>query len=155
MKQKIDRFILLKNTIIKKLCKDYDVKKISVYLLFGLLTTLINISIYSLCIKVSIPYLVSNAIAFIISIIFAYITNKKWVFNKQRKKRLIINEFTSFLCCRITTFLLESVTLYLFISIMKFNKYGVKILVNTIVIVLNYILSEFIVFQKERIEKKG
>ncbi|SKC86231.1 Putative flippase GtrA (transmembrane translocase of bactoprenol-linked glucose) [Maledivibacter halophilus] len=116
---------------------------------------MINILVYSLCIKITIHYLLSNYIAFIISVIFAYITNKKWVFNDLRKKKLIRNEFTNFLGCRIFTLIVESIILYIFISLLGLNKYGVKILTNIVVIVLNYILSEFIVFQKERVEEKS
>ncbi|WP_079494856.1 GtrA family protein [Maledivibacter halophilus] len=154
MRQKTDRFILLKNIMMKKLCPN-NIRKISKYLLFGILTTLINILVYSLCIKITIHYLLSNYIAFIISVIFAYITNKKWVFNDLRKKKLIRNEFTNFLGCRIFTLIVESIILYIFISLLGLNKYGVKILTNIVVIVLNYILSEFIVFQKERVEEKS
>lgn len=140
--------------MMKKLCPN-NIRKISKYLLFGILTTLINILVYSLCIKITIHYLLSNYIAFIISVIFAYITNKKWVFNDLRKKKLIRNEFTNFLGCRIFTLIVESIILYIFISLLGLNKYGVKILTNIVVIVLNYILSEFIVFQKERVEEKS
>lgn len=140
--------------MMKKLCPN-NIRKISKYLLFGILTTLINILVYSLCIKITIHYLLSNYIAFIISVIFAYITNKKWVFNDSRKKKLIRNEFTNFLGCRIFTLIVESIILYIFISLLGLNKYGVKILTNIVVIVLNYILSEFIVFQKERVEEKS
>lgn len=153
MRQKIDRFILLMNTITKKLYEEHNIKKILAYLIFGGLTTIINILVYSLCIKIDIHYLISNIIAFILSIIFSYFTNKKWVFNHLNKISPIANEFAKFLGCRIFTLLLESIILYAFVSLLDFNKYGVKIFANVIVIVLNYILSEFIVFKNREIDK--
>ncbi|WP_129597224.1 GtrA family protein [Anaerophilus nitritogenes] len=132
-------------TKIKKFEK-YNIKKITNYLVLGILTTGINIVVFTLCIKMNIYYLWSNGIAFILAILFAYTTNKKWVFHKQSKQNNTFMELSKFLGCRVFTLILESILLFILITQMFFNPYRVKIFTNIIVIILNYGLSECFVF---------
>lgn len=121
-------------------------KETFLYLVFGGLTTLINIIIYKSLVFFNIDYIVANIIAWIISIIFAFITNKYYVFNKKNTN--LIKEFIKFISSRLGTGLLDLFFMFLTVSIFKFDDFIMKILSNIIVIILNYILSKFIVFKK-------
>ena len=78
-------------------------KEIILYVIFGVLTTIVNLIAYYLFSNIiNINYLISNAIAWIISVVFAYITNKFFVFNSSYiNKDVIIEEFIKFMNCRL------------------------------------------------------
>jgi len=114
---------------------------------------MINILVFSLCVRVGIHYLAGNIVAFIVAIIFAYTTNKRWVFAASDSDKMSFNEFMRFVGSRISTLLLESAILFLFITLMGLNQYGVKITANIVVVFANYFLSEFYVFRKEKTPK--
>lgn len=132
---------------------DFKYTKIFNYLILGFFTTIINILIYSFLVMLNTNYMVSNLVAFCASILFAYITNKKWVFNHSNEKEIDAEEFTRFIVSRVAILIMESVMLYVCITLLMFNQYGVKIITNIIVVVANYILSEFIVFKKKSVEE--
>lgn len=128
----------------KKLLNSEGVK----YIIFGVLTTFINISSYLLLNKVGIQYVISNIIAFILSIIFAFITNKIYVFNsKAWEVRIVIREGIAFLGSRFVSFLIDTVTLILLVETIGMNDFIAKCIVNVIVIIINYILSKLFVFR--------
>ncbi len=134
----------------KSLNNDFhQLQKYIKYLFFGFLTTILNAVIFSLCVWLNIYYLLSNSLAFIIAVIFAYLTNKRWVFFESNSNKISFHEFFRFAASRISTFILESIILFLFITLMGFNQYGVKLVATLIVVITNYFLSEFIVFKKQ------
>lgn len=95
----------------------------------------------------NIYYILSNVIAFIVSVIFAYITNKKWVFySKTSAGFKALQEFLKFLITRIGTFLIDFFGMIFLIEVVYCGKLYSKIFVNIIVIVLNYLFSKKIVF---------
>lgn len=130
---------------------DFKYAKIFNYLVIGFFTTVINISIYSILVMININYMISNLVAFCISILFAYITNKKWVFNNSNENEIDAKELTKFFLSRVATLIMESTMLYVCINLFMLNQYSIKIITNIIVIVVNYILSKYIVFEKEKI----
>lgn len=90
----------------------------------------------------------SNSVAFILSIIFAFITNKIYVFNsKTLEIRNLIREGITFLCSRLATFVIDTALMILLIGILSINDFIAKCMVNIVVIIVNYILSKFIVFK--------
>jgi len=125
-------------------------KKVILYLLFGVMTTAINIIAYNLCYYCfNISNNISNIVAWILSVLFAYITNKKWVFESQIFNfRIVVKELFSFLGCRFITGLLDIVIMYISVDILKLTPWIFKIISNLIVIILNYIVSKLIVFRK-------
>ena len=130
-----------------------DLKKFKetfLYVLFGVLTTVVNIGIYFIFTRIfRIDYFTSNTVALIISILFAYITNKFFVFkSKSIEKILLIKEFISFISCRLLSGIAEIIMMLLMINILGINDFVVKIISNIIVIILNFIFSKFIVFRK-------
>ena len=123
-------------------------KETFLYLIFGILTTFVNIVSFFLFNKLF-NYKLSNIIAFILAIVFAYITNKKYVFeSKKEEKTEIIKEFIFFIGSRLFTFVLDMLLMVLFIEALFMNVLISKIIANIFVIILNYILSKKLVFKK-------
>jgi putative flippase GtrA len=124
-------------------------KKIILYLAFGSLTTLVNIIAYFSLHKLGgIQYLASNVMAWIVSVLFAYVTNRLFVFaNKGQGLIFIIRECSTFIGCRLFSGLVDTTAMYLMIDLLHYNDLLVKIIANVVVIVLNYGLSQRIVFQ--------
>ena len=125
-------------------------KETFLYVFFGVLTTVVNIGIYFIFTRIfRIDYFTSNTVALIISILFAYITNKFFVFkSKSIEKILLIKEFISFISCRLLSGIVEIIIMLLMINILGINDFVVKIISNIIVIILNFIFSKYIVFRK-------
>lgn len=128
-----------------KLYKKYE--EIINYLIFGVLTTLVSIISYFIFSKIfGINYLISNIISWILSVLFAFITNKIYVFKSKENK--ILKELISFFSSRIFTFIVDMVMMYVLVSVLKLDDMLVKIIVQFVVIVLNYVLSKLFVFKK-------
>lgn len=122
-------------------------KEVLLYLIFGGLTTLVNIVVYALCTKLFyINWEISNIIAWILSVLFAYVTNRKYVF--ESKSNNIVKEMTSFFGFRLLSFALDMGFMYLFVDMIRMNDMFAKIIVQVIVIVLNYVFSKLFIFKK-------
>lgn len=122
-------------------------KEIINYLIFGGLTTLISIITYALFAKVfHIDYLISNVLSWIIAVLFAYITNKIFVFESKSKKN--VKEITSFFFFRVVSLIMEMVILYIFVDMLHIDDLVTKIIAQVIVIVSNYVFSKLFVFKK-------
>ncbi len=127
------------------------------YLIFGGLSTIVNIFVYIICSHLIFTNLnddlkvnLSNILAIIISILFAYITNKLWVFEtKTETKKDLLREFTSFIGCRAITALMDLGLMQLTVNVLRWNDILMKILVNILVIILNFVFSKLIIFKKE------
>lgn len=127
-------------------------REIISYLIIGVLTTIVSlISYYLLTITILSPnnpleLTIANIISWIISVLFAYITNRKYVFQSKDKK--ILKEASKFTLSRVTTLLIDILLMFIFVSILHFNDKIIKLLVQIIIIVLNYIFSKLLVFKK-------
>ncbi len=146
--ERYSRRILMKKIYSENNFKKF--KKYISYLIFGILTTLINYLTYSVFVLMGFYYLMSNLLAFAVSVIFAYITNKKWVFADSEYSNLSIKEFLKFTGSRVFTLLLESSFLFLFIDLLHYNIFKVKVVTTIFVVLVNYLLSEFYIFKKGR-----
>lgn len=151
----IDSFVNLfrKFKIFKPLISIYDKYKEGIlYLFFGALTTFVNIISYTIIAKLMhIDYLVSNVIAWILSVLFAYVTNKKYVFeSKTTTKKELLKEMSSFFVARILSLLLDMVVMYIGISLLHINDIVIKVLSNVLVIIANYFMSKLFIFNKEK-----
>ena len=116
------------------------------YLFFGALTTLLNLFVFWLCAK-AMPPLWANIIAWIAGVIFAYVTNRIWVFNSKSEN--LIKEFLSFTAGRLATLGLEELVLWVGISLLGLNTMAVKITAQILVIIGNYLVSKLFVFKKQ------
>lgn len=123
-------------------------KEIILYLIFGVLTTLVDYVSYAVLLTIGIQYIASNAIAISLSIIFAYVTNKLWVFDSQAKgiKENLI-EFSKFIGTRLFSMAVNMFGLILLVEICYMGEYLAKALLALIVIVLNYVLSKLYTFK--------
>ena len=85
----------------------------------------------------------------ILSVLFAYVTNRKYVFNSKTKTiRATLKEMLSFYTCRLITFGVDMVLMYVMIDLMTINDMVSKVVVSFIIIILNYIFSKLIIFKK-------
>lgn len=121
-------------------------KEVSAYLIFGVLTTLVNIiSFYIFNNLFNIDYLIANIISWFLSIIFAYITNKNYVFKNHKEDNF--KTFILFISSRLTTLLLDMLFMILLIEKIQISEINSKIIVQILVVVINYLLSKLIVFK--------
>lgn len=123
-------------------------KEVVLYIIFGVLTTLVNIVSYLLLAKIfGINNLFSNVMAWGISIVFAYITNRIFVFESKNKN--ILYEFALFVTGRGLSGILDSVLFYVLVVWLMFDDVISKIVINIIVIIINYVLSKEIIFKEK------
>jgi len=135
---------------IKELYVKY--KEIINYLIFGGLSTIVNFVIYFIANdKLNIEELISNIIAWFFSVLFAYITNKLFVFNsKTTTKNEALKEMISFFSCRILTLLITDIAIFaILVKVLKINDYIVKIINQVLVVILNYVFSKLVIFKKK------
>lgn len=125
-------------------------KSILAYMFFGVCTTAVNLIIYFLCARVmNFSTIFSTVVAWFIAVIFAFVTNKAWVFESKSWKREIIGkELTSFFACRIATGILDVVVMMVTVDILLMNDVIMKVFSNVLVILINYIASKLIIFRK-------
>ena len=125
-------------------------KEIINYLIFGGLTTLISIITYALFAKIFlINYLISNVLSWIIAVMFAFITNKLYVFeSKSKDKKIVFKEITNFFFFRIVSLIIEMIIMYVFVDLLSIDDLITKIIAQIIVILSNYIFSKVFVFKK-------
>ena len=120
-------------------------------MIFGVLTTFVNLIVYALCTKLfSINYMISNIIAWILSVLFAYITNKKYVFkSKCDSNKKVVYEIFQFFKYRVLSFIIcDMLLLCLFVELLNMNDMIAKVIIQVVVIVLNYLFSKLFVFKK-------
>ena len=132
------------------------------YIFFGGLTTLINIVVYGVCTQVlSLSTGWANALAWVLSVAFAYVTNRKWVFESRAETiPAILRECASFVSCRLGTGVLDQIIMVVGVDVVgqaiipadlaDIWSMGLKIASNVLVLVLNYVLSKLIIFRKQK-----
>ena len=126
-------------------------KEVISYLFFGFLTTLTNIVNYVVLSKLfEMDYKLATTIAWGISVLFAFITNKLYVFNsKETNIVLIAKEFTSFTFFRLLSYLVDLGMMVLMIEWLKTDDLIAKITANFFVIFFNYFASKYVIFKKK------
>lgn len=123
------------------------------YLFFGALTTLVNLVVFYLLTDYpwQIDVTLGNVISVITAILFAYVTNKIWVFrSKTNSAGELFSEFCRFVGGRLSTLVIEVGGVYLIFNVMGFPKMGAKLITQVIVIIGNYFISKFLVFRGDR-----
>ena len=151
-------------TRIKELIIRY--KELIIYVVFGLLTTVVNLSVFELFTRLlgAERYLITNIIAWFAAVVFAYVTNKLWVFeSKSWSIRTVTKEASSFFAARVLTLGIEEAGLFILVDLCSFSELSLKILsleisgeliakafVAVIVVIVNYIISKLVVFRKKK-----
>ena len=135
--------------MIKRIFKKY--KEIILYVFFGGCTTLVNIIVYYVCAHpMSLATVPSTVIAWILSVAFAYITNRIDVFESRSKGYMaVLREIVSFVSCRLLTGLMDLAIMFVCVDLLGLNDLVIKILSNVLVIILNYIASKCLIFRKK------
>lgn len=130
-----------------ELLKKY--KEPILYILFGVLTTLVNIVVYYLVADVaSIYYMIANVIAWIASVLFAFVTNKLFVFeSKLWNGSVVLPEMGGFFLARVATGAVDMVLMWLVVDVAQMGDMFAKVFVNVVVIVLNYVASKLWIFR--------
>lgn len=147
-KTKTNGGIPMLKTIRSLITKYWD---ILTYLVFGVLTTVVNYLVYLPVYNLlGLSAAVSNAIAWVVAVAFAYLTNKPFVFKSHDwSKATVIPELTKFVSCRIASGAMETVILLITVDILHWNGNLWKLLTQVMVVVLNYVFSKLIVFKKK------
>jgi len=135
--------------IVRKLYQKY--KDIIPYGIFGVLTTIINWGSYKLCYSyMGIPNVPSTCIAWLLGVLFAFVTNKLWVFNSKSWKREVVRkEAVSFFAARLATGVMDVIVMWITVDKLSLNADLWKLISNVIVVIVNYIASKFIIFKKK------
>lgn len=134
----------MKHTKLNNIYKKHE--EIVNYVIAGALTTLVSIVSYYLF-RLIIPYYyINTTLSWIAAVSFAFIVNRKYVF--KSKDTNIIEEFIKFIGSRLTTLLIEITLMFVLVTLLKVNDMIAKLMLQIIILVLNYILSKLYVFKK-------
>lgn len=126
-------------------------KEALLYLFFGGCTTLINIIMFFICRQFNLGVDLSNVIAWLVAVIFAFVTNKLIVFDsKDMSSKKVVKETVGFFIARIISLGIDTGILHLMIDYMKISELISKIVSNIVVIIVNYIFSKLFIFKKEK-----
>ena len=139
--------------MIKKIINIYNkYREVINYLIFGFLTTVISLLVYYILVFTIIdphnPILlqIANIISWIVGVIFAYVTNRRYVFNSKNQNK--VKEASKFVIARIITLIMDMLIMFIGVTILKYNDKIIKIISQILVIVSNYLFSKIIVFKK-------
>lgn len=140
--------------MIKKIYQKYH--EIINYLIFGVLTTIVSLGSYYLLTSFifnpndAIELQITNILSWIFAVTFAYFTNRKYVFNSNDNN--IIGEMVKFYLARLTSLLIDMLLMYIFVSYLKYNDKIIKVIVQIIVVTMNYIFSKILIFKNQRVK---
>lgn len=124
----------------------FNNKEIILYIIFGGLTTVISYAVFYCFYSVlGVNELISNVFSWVSGVLFSFFTNRKYVFNKTGKSTF--KELLKFSSGRITTLLFDELMIFVFVTLLKFNAFVIKIISSVFVVILNYLISKFIVFK--------
>lgn len=135
---------------IKKLYAKY--KEIINYLIVGVLTTIVSLSTYYLLVftilnpKNSIQLQIANIVSWIVSVAFAYVTNRKYVFESKEKNKL--KEAGMFFSARVLTLLLDMAIMFVGVTVLHLNDKIFKLISQVAITISNYLISKLFVFKK-------
>ncbi len=127
-------------------------RSVIMYLFFGVCTTLVNIVVYYVCAHIAhTGTMPGTIIAWIAAVLFAYLTNRKWVFDSEETTMAgIANEMLRFFGCRLATGVVDWLCMFIFVTLLLWNDIVVKVGANILVIILNYVASKLIIFRKKK-----
>ena len=135
--------------MIKRLFDKY--KDLIPYAFWGVCTTLVNtVAYWFFATPLRVGVVPSAMIAWFLSVLFAYVTNRKWVFHSQATGReAITKELLSFYGCRVATGIVDWLCMFIFADLLHMNDLVIKLAANILVIILNYIASKLWIFKKK------
>ena len=145
------------NDKINNLIKKFLNKETISYLIFGVLTTIINIVVFwfaerelAFIMSEDAASLVGNVIAWVISVAFAFVTNKLFVFeSKSMAFKVVMAELTGFIIARLLSLAFDEGFMFVAIVLLGMNSLLAKIISNVFVVIINYVLSKFFIFKNK------
>lgn len=125
-------------------------KEMLLYLFFGFLSFLVSIATYGMFNRIfGINELLANILSWIITVLFAFFTNRIWVFQAETDSVAgFLKQMMVFYQGRIITLVIEEIILFVFITMLGMNSMLIKVIAQVVVIVLNYVISKMFVFKK-------
>ena len=171
--------IFKKESFPGKLIDKFFTREIVSYIFFGVLTTAVNLLTFYLFKKLFISigwegilntllvslgwenavdflssgsdYLDANTIAWVVGVLFAFFTNKLFVFeSKSWKPSVAAKEFAGFVGARVFSFVVESVMMFIMVTVLSWNEIVAKIIVGIVVIIINYVFSKLFIFKNKK-----
>lgn len=124
------------------------------YLIIGVLTTVVSLAVYyGLTFTIfdpnnAVELQITNIISWIAAVTFAYFTNRSFVFKQKDKANF--KEAYKFYASRVSTLLIDMLLMYILVTKLKFDDRIIKLVVQVVVTILNYVFSKFIVFKKNK-----
>lgn len=124
-------------------------KEILLYLFFGGLSFIVSVATYALFnVPMKMDALIANVLSWIITVMFAFLTNRVWVFASPTDNiKDFMKQMLSFYSGRIITLVIEEAILLVFINMLGFGSLLVKIVAQVVVILLNYVISKLFIFK--------
>ena len=121
------------------------------YLIFGVLTTVVNYIVYLPLLNVlQLSAALSNVIAWAAAVAFAYVTNKPFVFKSYDwSMKTVIPELSKFVSCRVASGAMETAIIFVAVDMLGWNGNIWKLVTSVLVVILNYVFSKLIVFRKK------
>ena len=133
----------------KNLYKKIFNKEVILYLIFGVLTTLVDTVVFYISnYTIHIHYVISTCLAWIFAVLFAYITNKIFVFSSTKNNQNIFKEIFYFFSLRLVSLLLSIVFMVIMVNYLHIPEIISKILVNIFVVISNYFFSKIFIFKR-------
>ena len=116
------------------------------YIIFGILTTVVDWIVYYILSGLGVNYIINSIISWTAAVFFAFITNKLFVFDSKRLKN-IFRELVLFVLSRLSTLVINLAGMYVLISLLKLNEFISKAILSILVVILNYIFSKLFIFK--------
>lgn len=129
------------------------------YVFFGVLTTIVSIGTFAIFDKLlgdeillgEQNYLLANVISWVFAVLFAFVTNKVWVFNSRTwKASVVAKELSSFITARLVSLLIDMALMFLFVDIVHTGELVAKLIVQVVVVILNYVFSKLFIFKNRK-----
>ncbi|HIW72511.1 MAG TPA: GtrA family protein [Candidatus Levilactobacillus faecigallinarum] len=130
----------------------YRYKDVLAYLIFGGLTTLVNLVVFYLTATLGgWNYQVANVLAWFLSVLFAYLTNRVWVFHSHFTTfRALTHEAVNFFTVRAATLVMDMAIMWIGVSLLQQNEMLTKLVDQVVVVLANYFFSKWFVFRKAK-----
>jgi len=136
------------NVFIKKILKKPLIRELVTYGIFGVATTVVGFGSYALFLHIGFGVALANTFSHFLAIIFAFVTNKIWVFRALNySAKNVAKEFFVFLSSRLAALVVETVLLVILVDVLLYDPIISKLVTSVIVVILNYITSKKIVFK--------
>lgn len=139
---------------LRRFLKKITSKEMLLYMLFGVGTfcidtgMFITLSFFLELDKSTLLLHVCSVFSTMLAILFAYFTNRRFVFKSNKAEREILKEFFEFLSARICTLIISEIFLEITVIHLRLEERLMKLAINIVVIALNYVLSKFWIFKK-------